>query len=165
MFAIKGAIWYQGENNASRAFQYRQAFPLMINDWRKQWREGDFPFYFVQLAGYNAGNGNSKAGSTWAELREAQARTLSLPNTGMAVTIDIGEEKDIHPKNKQEVGKRLAAVALNKTYGKGNVYNGPQYESMKVEGNKAILSFNKTGGDLNTNDPHGYLKGFEMAGA
>ena len=164
-FPIKGAIWYQGENNASRAFQYRKAFPLMITDWRKQWKEGDFPFYFVQLAGFNAGNGNSKNGSTWAELREAQAHTLSLPNTGMAVTMDIGEEKDIHPKNKQDVGKRLAAVALNKTYGKENVYNGPQYQSMKVEGNKVILSFNKTGGDLYTNDPYGYLKGFEVAGA
>jgi sialate O-acetylesterase len=164
-FAIKGAIWYQGENNAGRAFQYRKAFPLMITDWRKQWKEGDFPFYFVQLAGYNSGNGNSKKGSTWAELREAQTQTLSLPNTGMAVTIDIGEEKDIHPKNKQDVGRRLAAVALNKTYGKENVYNGPQYQSMKVDGNKAILSFNKNGGDLFTNDPYGYLKGFEVAGA
>jgi sialate O-acetylesterase len=164
-FAIKGAIWYQGEANADRAFQYRKAFPLMITDWRKQWKEGDFPFYFVQLAGFNSGNGNSKKGSTWAELREAQTLTLSLPNTGMAVTMDIGEEKDIHPKNKQDVGKRLAAVALNKTYGKENVYNGPQYQSMKVEGNKVILSFNKTGGDLITNDPYGYLKGFEVAGA
>ena len=147
-FPIKGATWYQGENNASRAFQYRKAFPLMITDWRAKWKEGDFPFYFVQLAGFNAGDGNSKNGSTWAELREAQAKTLSLPNTGMAVTMDIGEEKDIHPKNKQDVGKRLAAVALNKTYGMQNVYNGPQYKSMKVEGNKAIIAFNKTGGDL-----------------
>ena len=142
-FRVKGAVWYQGENNASRAFQYREAFPLMIRDWRKHWKEDDFPFYFVQLAGFNSGNGNSKNGSTWAELREAQARTLSLPNTGMAVTIDIGEEKDIHPKNKQDVGKRLAAVALNKTYGKENVYNGPQYLSMTAEGNKVILPFIK----------------------
>ncbi|MEO8763653.1 MAG: sialate O-acetylesterase [Ginsengibacter sp.] len=164
-FPIKGAIWYQGENNASRAFQYRKAFPLMITDWRKQWKEGDFPFYFVQLAGFNADNGNSRNGSTWAELREAQARTLSLPNTGMAVTLDIGEEKDIHPKNKEDVGKRLAAVALNKAYGKENVYNGPQYQSMKIESSKVILSFNKNGGDLSTNDPYGYLKGFEVAGA
>ena len=163
-FPIKGVIWYQGENNASRAFQYRKAFPLMITDWRRQWKEGDFPFYFVQLAGYNSANGNSKNGSSWAELREAQTRTLSLPNTGMAVTTDIGEEKDIHPKNKQDVGKRLAALALNKTYGKENAYCGPQYQSMKVEGNKVILSFNKMGGDLYTNDPYGYLKGFEIAG-
>ncbi|MEP6948199.1 MAG: sialate O-acetylesterase [Ginsengibacter sp.] len=164
-FAIKGAIWYQGEANAPRAFQYRKAFPLMITGWRQQWKEGDFPFYFVQLAGFNSGNGNSKNGSTWAELREAQALTLSLPNTGMAVTSDIGEEKDIHPKNKQDVGKRLAAVALNKTYGKENVHNGPQYQSMKVDGNKVILSFNKNGGDLFAKDPYGYLKGFEVAGA
>jgi len=164
-FPVTGAIWYQGESNASRAFQYSKAFPLMITDWRKQWNEGDFPFYFVQLAGYNAANGNSKSGSSWAELREAQAKTLLLANTGMAVTIDIGEETDIHPKNKQDVGKRLAAVALNKTYGKGNIYSGPRYESMKIEGNKVVLSFHKTGGDLYTSDPYGYLKAFEVAGA
>src|SRR5207253_9420881 len=89
-FAMKGVIWYQGEANAGRAYQYRQAFPLMITDWRKHWNQGNFPFYFVQLASFNAENGNSKNGSAWAELREAQTMTLSLPNTGMAVTTDIG---------------------------------------------------------------------------
>ena len=116
-YAMRGAIWYQGEANAGRAYQYRKAFPLMITDWRRQWG-GDFPFYFVQLASFNAANGNSKNGSTWAELREAQTFTLSLPNTGMAVTTDIGNPTDIHPKNKQDVGKRLAAIALHDVYGK-----------------------------------------------
>ena len=164
-YAIKGAIWYQGETNAGRAYQYRKAFPLMITDWRTKWKQGAFPFYFVQLASFGAGNGNSKTGSAWAELREAQALTLSLPNTGMAVTTDIGEEKDIHPKNKQDVGKRLAAIALHKTYGLSNIYNGPKYQSMKIEGNKVIVSFNKIGGELSVRDQTGEVKGFEIAGA
>ncbi|MEO6732087.1 MAG: sialate O-acetylesterase [Ferruginibacter sp.] len=164
-FAIKGAIWYQGETNAGRAFQYRKAFPLMITDWRKRWKQGDFPFYFVQLATFNSANGDSRKGSAWAELREAQTLTLSLPATGMAVTTDIGNPKDIHPRNKRDVGKRLAAVALNKTYGKGNVYSGPAYQSFTTEGDKIILSFSNTGSGLSTTDKYGYLKGFEIAGA
>lgn len=164
-YAIKGAIWYQGESNAGRAYQYRKAFPLMITNWRNKWKQGDFPFYFVQLATYNSNNGNSKKGSDWAELREAQTMTLSLPNTGMAVTTDIGDPKDIHPTNKQDVGKRLAAVALNKTYGKGNVFSGPVYQSMQVEGNKIILSFTNAGAGLSTANKYGYLQGFEIAGA
>ena len=147
-YAMEGAIWYQGEANASRAYQYRKAFPLMINDWRKHWNEGNFPFYFVQLASYNSDNGNSKNGSTWAELREAQTMTLSVPNTGMAVTTDIGESNDIHPKNKQDVGKRLAAIALHDIYKKDIVYSGPMYQSMKVEGNKAKIYFTNTGSGL-----------------
>ncbi|MBL0740060.1 sialate O-acetylesterase [Chryseolinea lacunae] len=162
---IKGAIWYQGESNAGRAYQYRKAFPLMINDWRKHWGLGDFPFYFVQLASYNADNGNSKNGSNWAELREAQTLTLSLPRTGMAVTTDIGDPHDIHPRNKQDVGKRLAAVALHDTYGKNVVYSGPVFQSLKVEGQKAILSFTQTGSGLLVKDRYGYAKGFEVAGA
>ena len=164
-FAIKGAIWYQGESNASRAWQYRKAFPLMISDWRKSWNQGDFPFYFVQLATFNANNGDSRKGSTWAELREAQTLTLSLPNTGMAVTTDIGNSTDIHPTNKQDVGKRLAAVALHQTYGKNNVYSGPIYQSFKVEGNKISVSFSNIGAGLSTNNKYGYLQGFEIAGA
>jgi sialate O-acetylesterase len=164
-FAIKGAIWYQGESNAGRAYQYRKAFPLMITDWRKRWNQGDFPFYFVQLATFNADNGDSHKGSTWAELREAQTLTLSLPNTGMAVTTDIGNPTDIHPKNKQDVGKRLAAVALNQSYGKGNVYSGPTYQSFKAEGNKIILSFTNIGTGLLSHNKYGYLEGFEIAGA
>ena len=164
-FAIKGAIWYQGESNASRAWQYRKAFPLMISDWRKSWDQGDFPFYFVQLATFNANNGDSRKGSTWAELREAQTLTLSLPNTGMAVTTDIGNSKDIHPTNKQDVGKRLAAVALHQTYGKNNIYSGPTYQSFKLEGDKISVSFSNIGTGLTTNNKYGYLQGFEIAGA
>lgn len=164
-YGIKGAIWYQGESNTGRAFEYRQSFPLMITDWRKRWKEGEFPFYFVQLASFNAANGNSANGSSWAELREAQTLTLSLPNTGMAVTTDIGNPTDIHPRNKKDVGERLAAVALNKTYNKGNVYSGPVFESMKVAGNKATLTFSNTGSGLTIKNKYGYLEGFEIAGA
>ena len=106
-YTIRGAIWYQGETNAGRAYQYRTAFPLMINDWRKHFKQADFPFLFVQLSTFGSANANSNNGSDWAELREAQAMTLSLPNTGMAVTTDIGNPADIHPKNKQDVGIRL----------------------------------------------------------
>jgi sialate O-acetylesterase len=164
-YTIEGAIWYQGEANAGRAYQYRKAFPLMITDWRKHWNEGDFPFYFVQLASWNADNGNSAKGSSWAELREAQNKTLSLPNTGMAVTTDIGNAVDIHPKNKQEVGKRLAAIALHNVYEKNIVYSGPVYQSMQTDGNKIILSYTNTGSGLMVKDKYGYIKGFEIAGA
>ena len=164
-YAVEGAIWYQGESNAGRADQYSKAFPLMINDWRSRWGEGDFPFYFVQLASFNSANGDSKKGSSWAELREAQTKTLSLPKTGMAVTTDIGNPTDIHPKNKQDVGKRLAAIAFHEVYGENNVYSGPMYQSMKTSGNKVIISFSHTGGGLLVKDKYGYLKGFEVAGA
>ena len=164
-YAMQGVIWYQGESNAERAFQYREAFPMLIKDWRDRWAGGDFPFYFVQLASYNEENGNSKKGSTWAELREAQVMTLSLPNTGMAVTTDIGDSADIHPRNKQDVGKRLAAVALKNVYGKNIVCCSPLYKSMVVKGNRIIISFYNTGSGLMANDKYGYLKGFEIAGA
>ena len=163
-YGIRGALWYQGEANADRAFQYRTAFPLMITDWRQKWGEGNFPFYFVQLASFNAANGDSQHGSTWAELRDAQTSTLSLPNTGMAVITDIGESKDIHPKNKQDVGKRLAAIALNNVYSIPMVYSGPVFESFEVEGNKMILHFKQTGTGLMVKDKYGYIKGFEIAG-
>lgn len=162
-YAMRGAIWYQGETNAGRAYQYRKAFPLMINDWRKRWGS-NFPFYFVQLATFNADNGNSKKGSTWAELREAQTQTLALPNTGMAVTTDIGNPTDIHPKNKQDVGKRLAAIALHNLYGKNIVSSGPLYQSMKLSGNKATLTFTNIGSGL-VEKGNGNLSGFEVAGA
>jgi sialate O-acetylesterase len=164
-FGMRGVLWYQGEANTWRAYQYRKAFPLMIKDWRKRWGAGDFPFYFVQLATFNAGNGDSKKGSPWAELREAQALTLSVPNTGMAVTTDIGDAKDIHPKNKQDVGKRLAAIALQKVYGKKVVSSGPVYQSMKVSGNTVTLSFTTTGSGLLAKGGDGKLTGFEVAGA
>lgn len=164
-YAIGGAIWYQGETNSGRAYQYRETFPLMINDWRTRWKQGDFPFYFVQLASYNAEGGNTKNGSTWAELREAQTQTLSVPNTGMAVTIDIGASNDIHPRNKQDVGKRLAAIALNNTYQKTQEYSGPLYQSMKITGNKIELTFSHAANGFMAKDKYGYIKGFEIAGA
>ena len=163
-YTIEGALWYQGESNAGRAYQYRTAFPLMIQDWRQHWRLGDFPFYFVQLASFNANNGNSEHGSAWAELREAQTMTLAQPNTGMAVTADIGEANDIHPRNKQDVGKRLAAIALNTLYGQNIVYSGPAYQSMKIEGKAVRLTFTYVGSGLIAKDKYEYLKGFEVAG-
>jgi sialate O-acetylesterase len=166
-YAIQGAIWYQGESNASRAYQYRKSFPLMISDWRKHWKE-DFPFLFVQLAGFKASNGTSEKGSTWAELREAQTLTLSaLPKTGMAVIAEIGETDDIHPLNKQDVGLRLAKNALHTAYGKSLVYSGPLYKSLRIQGNQAIVQFDHTGNGLkvaNNYSPQGYLLGFEVAG-
>jgi sialate O-acetylesterase len=163
-FQIRGVIWYQGENNAGRAYQYRKAFPMMINDWRGHWNQGSFPFYFVQLSSFHAAGGNSKTGSSWAELREAQKMTLSLEGTGMAVTTDVGDTKDIHPKNKKTVGERLAVIALNKTYKKGNVYSTPDYKAMVVTGNKIVLSFNDVGKGLKTKDGTTQVKGFEIAG-
>jgi sialate O-acetylesterase len=164
--AIKGAIWYQGENNAGRAIEYRQAMPLLINDWRKRWQQPAMPFYFVQLASYNAGNGNSNQGSNWAELREAQTLAAALPNSGMAVTIDVGDPLDIHPRNKQDVGKRLAALALKKTYGINTPASGPVYKSMQVQGNNIIVQFINAGQGLTTKPSAGNtLSGFEIAGA
>lgn len=166
-YAVKGAIWYQGESNAGRAYQYRKSFPLMISDWRKHWND-DFPFLFVQLAGFNAALGTSEKGSTWAELREAQSMTLTaLPKTGMAVISEIGEATDIHPKNKQDVGKRLAANALYTAYGKNISFSGPVYKSMQVENHKIAVSFEHTANGLtvmNDHSPNGYLLGFEIAG-
>ncbi|MEP7258484.1 MAG: sialate O-acetylesterase, partial [Flavitalea sp.] len=161
-FSIRGAIWYQGETNAGRAFQYRKSFPLMIQDWRTRFKQGDFPFYFVQLASFNSDNGTTEKGSAWAELREAQTATLTFPNTGMAVTMDIGQSKDIHPRNKQDVGARLAAIALNDLYDKKMEKSGPVYESLKLDGPKALVSFTHADG-LMAKDKYGYLKGFEIA--
>jgi sialate O-acetylesterase len=162
-FRVRGVIWYQGESNASRAYQYRELFPLMIEDWRKHWEYPDMPFLFVQLANFRAPL--EKPGeSTWAELREAQSMALSLPHTGMAVTIDIGEADDIHPINKQDVGKRLALAALHVAYGRDLVYSGPVFRDMVTAGDQVILSFDHVGGGLKARDPYGYLKGFAMAG-
>ena len=165
-YAIEGVIWYQGESNAGRAYQYRKTFPLMIQDWRQHWGY-DFPFLFVQLANYNAGNGDSRRGSSWAELREAQTMALQLPNTGMAVISDIGERSDIHPKNKLDVGNRLAAEAMRVAYNQpaGDVSRGPMFDKMTVDGNRVTLSFKNVGDGLLVKDKYGYLKGFEVAGA
>jgi len=163
-YAIKGVIWYQGETNAGRAYQYRKTFPLLIESWRKEWKD-DFPFLFVQLSSYG-GQQSSNEGSDWAELREAQTMTLSLPNTGMAVTTDIGNPDDIHPRNKQDVGKRLAATALNKVYGITSIApSGPMYKSSVFNNGKGYISFDNIEGGLAVKDKYGYLKGFEIAGA
>lgn len=160
-YGIRGAIWYQGESNAGRAYQYRTLFPAMIEDWRSHWRQGDFPFLFVQLANFQAPL--QKPGeSAWAELREAQTMTLSLPNAGMAVSIDIGDAADIHPKNKQDVGWRLAQWALGATYGKAVVISGPLYKGMKVVGSTVVCEFEHVGGGLVARA--GDLKQFAIAG-
>jgi len=141
-YGIRGVIWYQGESNAGRAYQYRDLFPLMIASWREEWGVGDFPFYWVQLADYKAEKAEPSE-SDWAELREAQTMTMkALPNTGEAVVIDIGEGKDIHPKNKQDVAKRLARWALAETYRvPGIACRSPLYKGMEKQGGKIVLSF------------------------
>jgi sialate O-acetylesterase len=165
-YAFQGVLWYQGEANVNRAQQYKKAFPLMITDWREKWGQGDFPFYFVQLSSFDEFGGNSNKGSKWAELREAQTYTLqTVANSGMAVTTDIGNAKDIHPTNKQDVGKRLAAMALNKVYKKDVVFGGPIFKSMEIKENKIILTFDNIGSGLMTPNKYGYLEGFEIAGA
>jgi sialate O-acetylesterase len=149
-YGIKGVIWYQGESNGGEGVSYKNKMNALISDWRNLWQQGDFPFYFVQLANYRTSNPNNPAGGDgWAKLREAQLNTLSVvPNTGMAVIIDIGEANDIHPKDKQDVGKRLAAWALKKDYNKDVVLSGPLFKDCKIEGSKAIISFDHTGSGL-----------------
>ncbi|VAX29110.1 Sialic acid-specific 9-O-acetylesterase [hydrothermal vent metagenome] len=161
-YGIRGAIWYQGESNAERAMQYRKLFKALINDWRAAWGQGNFQFLFVQLANFMK-RSNKPTDDSWAHLREAQTMALELPNTGMAVTIDIGEAKDIHPKNKQEVGRRLALIALAKTYGKDIPYSGPMFKSMKKEGSKIRLQFTNTDKGLKIKGGK-QLKGFAIAG-
>ena len=146
-YAIRGVLWYQGESNTGNPSLYRTAFPLLIRDWRQHWEQGDFPFYFCQLANYRAKT-TQPGESVWAELRETQAKTLSVPNTGMAVLIDSGESEDIHPQSKQIAGERLAQIALANTYGREVVFSGPVYTSMKIEGSAIRLNFNQLGGGL-----------------
>ena len=160
-YTICGAIWYQGESNAGRAYQYRDLFPAMIKSWWEAWRQGESPFLFVQLANFQPVK-EEPGDSAWAELREAQLMALALPSTGMAVAIDIGDGADIHPKNKQDVGKRLAVWALAKTYGVKTPYSGPIYKAMEKKDNKIILRFDHADGGLMTKDG-GPLKGFAVA--
>ena len=160
--SIRGAIWYQGESNAGRAYQYRTLFPTMIRNWRTAWGQGDFPFYYVQLANFQPIK-DAPGESEWAELREAQTLTLREPQTGMAVIIDIGETKDIHPRNKVDVGHRLALWALANTYGEKIEYSGPLFQSFSVEGDKLRVKFKHTAGGLKTSDG-GAPKGFAIAG-
>ena len=133
-FGIKGVIWYQGEANSDHAAQYQRILPVMIQDWRRHFGQGDFPFYIVQLAAYQATNAVPR-NHPWAELREAQAITAkNVPNSGLAVTIDVGDATNVHPRDKRTVGHRLALIALAKTYGKKLEYAGPSYRSMKITG-------------------------------
>jgi sialate O-acetylesterase len=168
-YAIKGAIWYQGESNAARGAEYATLFPDMISDWRQRWGEGDFPFLFVQLAKYQDPNVG------FALVRESQLKTLALPNTGMAVAFDVGDQKNIHPQDKEDVGLRLALAAKHIAYGKDVVYTGPLYDSMKVEGGSIRVSFKQVGGGLTIGTapwtapgaqplPNTTLSGFVVAG-
>ena len=174
-YAIRGAIWYQGESNVGAAYQYRTLFPAMIANWRADWGQGDFPFGFVQIAPFKYHNDSKIDPACCPELWEAQRMTLDAsPNTGMAVTVDIadvegihpknGDFNGIHPKNKQEVGRRLALWALAKVYGRELVYSGPIYKSMAVEGGNIRLQFDHRGGGLKTRDGKP-LSDFTIAGA
>ena len=161
-FAIRGAIWYQGESNASRAFQYASLFPTMIKNWREDWGQGDFPFLFVQLAPYRK-IVTEPGDSDWAELREAQLKTArTLPKAGMAVITDVGNENDIHPKQKEPVGARLALAARSIAYGEPIVGAGPEYVGMDVLRDRVVLQFKNVGQGLVARD--GPLKGFAVAG-
>jgi len=163
-FAMRGTIWYQGESNAGRAYQYREMFPLMIQNWRDAWKQGDFPFYWVQLADFTEET-SEPGDSNWAELREAQTMTMDrLANTGEAVIIDLGEASDIHPRNKIDVARRLARWALARDYGLDFVYHSPRYDSMEVVDGKVVLSFKDVGKRLRTVDAR-EVQGFAIAGA
>ncbi|MDR2675609.1 MAG: sialate O-acetylesterase, partial [Opitutaceae bacterium] len=154
--AIRGVIWYQGETNDARPAEYRTLFPAMIRQWRADFGQGDFPFYYVQLANFERGNGRS-----WALQREAQECALKLPATGQAVTIDIGEGNDIHPKNKQEAGRRLALNALANTYKLGGEFSGPMFDGISKEKGALRVKFSHAAG-LKTKDPS--MPGFVIAG-
>jgi sialate O-acetylesterase len=161
-YAIKGAIWYQGESNAGRAYQYRTLFPAMIQSWRQAWKQGDFPFLFVQLAPWMRIE-LAPPESAWAELREAQLLTsLKCPNTAMAVITDAGDPVDIHPKAKEPAGARLALAARALAYGEKVEFSGPVYQDMSVEGNRAQLTFRHAGKGLEAH--YGALAGFTVAG-
>jgi sialate O-acetylesterase len=154
-YTIKGVIWHQGESNSDhieQALEYRRLFPRMINDWRKNWNQGDFPFLFVQLANYKAPPQTPSEGN-WPWTREAQLKTLTLPHTAMAVTCDIGDPKDIHPKDKLDVGKRLALAARHTAYGEKLTHSGPIYHTMTIENNQIRLKFHHPGTGLTIGAP------------
>ena len=163
-YPLRGAIWYQGESNALEAYQYRKLLPALIQSWRASWNDRDFPFLIVQLPNHGA-IPDEPSESAWAELREAQLLTTRhVPNTGIAVTIDVGDPKDVHPHRKAEVGQRLALWALGTTYRKPIVYSGPLYQSMTVEGNKIRIRFTNSGSRIEAHGS-GQLVGFAIAGA
>lgn len=161
-YAIKGAIWYQGESNVERAVEYAGLLPRLIEDWRSHWGQGDFPFLVVQLANYYP-EPKQPGDSQWAELREAQTTALSLPNTALVAAIDIGEADNIHPKNKLEVSRRLSLAARRLAYGEELVFSGPVYQSMKIDGDRIRVSFSSTGGGLMSKNKYGFLRGFALA--
>jgi sialate O-acetylesterase len=161
-YAIKGVIWYQGEGNESNPKLYDKLFPAMITNWRNDWGQGDFPFLFVQLAGFKKLQ-TEPSEEGWARLREAQTKALKLPNTGMITAVDIGDEKDVHPKNKQDVGYRLAQCALGKVYKRKTVYSGPTYYKMQIKGNEIYLYFRNTNGGLMVSNSN-IINGFAIAG-
>jgi sialate O-acetylesterase len=163
-YALRGAIWYQGENNAGSGFPqlYGLQLATMIKNWRKVWDQGEFPFEWVQLPNFRAPQKEPIETSGWVIVQEQMLKTLAVPNTGMAITIDVGEANDIHPKNKQDVGKRLARWALGTTYGKDIVYSGPVYKSMRKQDGKIVVEFDHCGDKLTAKD--GKLKGFVIAG-
>ncbi len=162
-YGIRGALWYQGESNLREGMLYHEKMKALINGWREVWGQGDFPFYFVQLAPFNYGGRNANP-LFLPQIWEAQTATLALPNTGMAVTTDIGNLIDIHPRNKQDVGRRLALWALAKDYGRDDVtYSGPLYKAMAVEGNTIRLTFEHVGSGLTSRDNEP-LTWFQIAG-
>ena len=162
-YAIGGVVWYQGESNRGRPEQYRTLFPALIRGWRAAWGRDDLPFLFVQLAGFQARQQRPVEASPWAELREAQAMALRLPHTGMAVAADLGDADDIHPRNKQEVGRRLALVALQNVHGRALVHTGPAYRAMERRGDTLRVLFDHAQGGLVARG--GSLRGFAVAGA
>jgi sialate O-acetylesterase len=178
-FPIKGALWYQGESNGGEGVTYYDKMRALIGGWRKQWGQGDFPFYFVQLANFQAVSEDPAGGNGWAKLREAQTKVLAVPNTGMAVIIDtvpLAERDDIHPRNKYDVGLRLALWALGRDYGQRQLeVSGPLFKALKIEGDKARLAFDHIGSGLMVGKKEGRtpavenkgakLKGFAIAGA
>jgi sialate O-acetylesterase len=161
-YAIRGVIWYQGETNDNRGYQYRKLFPALINDWRKKWRQPNLPFFWVQLSNVLPPD-ETPIESEWAEVREAQLMSLKLPHTGMAVTIDTGEENDVHPKNKKDVGHRLALAVLAKVYSKDIDYSGPIFKSLRFDKGEARVSFDHVNSGLVTPD-NAPVKGFALAG-
>jgi sialate O-acetylesterase len=161
-YGIKGVIWYQGESNAGQAYEYADLFPFMIEQWRKEQGQGDFPFYWVQLADFQAEK-PQPGESTWAELRESQTKTMKLPNTGQAVIIDIGEGRDIHPRNKYDVASRLVRWALVKDYGLKFPYRSPEYKSVEIAGNKATVTIDCFGSTLRAFDVT-EARGFAICG-
>ncbi|MBK8089978.1 MAG: sialate O-acetylesterase [Chitinophagaceae bacterium] len=162
-YTIKGFCWYQGESNAGRPKEYEKLLSALINDWRSKWNQGSLPFLYIQLPGFMDYN-YLPTESQWAELREGQLKTLSVPNTAMAVTIELGEWNDIHPDNKKDVGERLALAAMKTAYNENIVYSGPLFQSATIESNKIIIEFSNTGSGLVTNDGE-ELSEFAIAGA